>query len=323
MTRAQFSTKAERALRHAPRLALHWASLAARGVGLAPRIGQLTHHRPIPLQLPAADASLGRPLDSPPMISIVTPNLDQGRFLERTLASVLDQRYPALEYIVRDGGSTDESSEVLARHAARLQKVVSEPDGGQAAALNRGFRSTRGEIMAWLNADDLLLPGALDFVARYFIEHPDVDVLYGHRVLIDSEDREIGRWILPEHDDETLRWADFVPQETLFWRRRAWDEIGGALDESYRFAIDWDLLLRFAGAGLTLVRVPRFLGAFRVHPEQKTHSWKDVGASEMSRLRTRELGRQPHPQQIHRKLWRYYLRHLWLHARYRMGFGLG
>ena len=82
-----------------------------------------------------------------------------------------------------------------------------------------------------MNSDDLLLPGTLNYVAGYFEKHPDVDVVYGHRVLIDEYDREIGRWVLPPHDDEILSWADYVPQETLFWRRRIWDKTGAAMDE--------------------------------------------------------------------------------------------
>ena len=102
--------------------------------------------------------------------------------------------------------------------------------------------------MAWINSDDFYLPGALAFVADYFAWHPDVDVLYGHRVLVDEQSREIGRWFLPKHDPEVLRLNDFVPQETLFWRRRIWDRVGG-IDPSYKFALDWDLLLRFQAAG--------------------------------------------------------------------------
>jgi glycosyltransferase involved in cell wall biosynthesis len=311
--------KIARRVRHAPRLALHGATLAVRRVGLAPRIGQLEQHEPRPLEIPPEYRATPEPGPPLPLVSIVTPSLDQGRFLERTLASIADQGYPAVEHLVRDGGSRDETPRILEAWAGRLASVVSEPDGGQTTALNRGFERTSGEIMAWLNADDVLLPGALHYVARYFVEHPDVDVVYGHRVLVDPDDREIGRWIVPEHDPEVLRWADYVPQETLFWRRRAWEKVGAQLDESFRFAMDWDLLLRFARADLTIVRLPRFLAGFRVHPEQKTNAWQTVGIDEMNRLRLRELGFAPHPHQIHRRLWRYYLRHLALHAAWRTG----
>jgi len=300
-------------------MALQLAAQATRRIGVAPRIGRLEHHAAKPLDIPKSYRVAPATLDRPPVISIVTPSLDQGRFLARTLASVLDQRYPALEYVVQDGGSSDETLDVLAAHANRLHHVESGPDGGQASGLNLGFAHTRGDIMAWLNADDVLLPGSLDYVARYYAASPDVDVVYGHRILIDPDDREIGRWILPKHDAEMLRWADFVPQETLFWRRRAWDKVGAQLDPSFRFALDWDLLLRFTRADLRIVRLPRFLGGFRVHPDQKTAAWSDLGAAEMDRLRLRELGFVPQPHEVHRRLWRYYLRHLRLHASFRLG----
>ena len=103
--------------------------------------------------------------------------------------------------------------------------------------------------MAWLNSDDLLLPGALFYVAEYFRKHPEVDVIYGHRIIINEDNRETGRWVLPPHNDNMLQWADYVPQETMFWRRDLWDKVGGYVDESFQFAMDWELILRFRNAG--------------------------------------------------------------------------
>src|SRR5262249_36979350 len=192
-----------------------------------------------------------------------------GPFLERTLKSVLGQGYPRLEYIVQDGGSTDETAEVLERYRGLLHHCESAPDRGQAHAINLGFGHGTGEILAYLNSDDLLLPGTLHYVAHYFATHPEVDAVYGHRVLIDENDAEVGRWVLPPHNDALLSWADYVPQETLFWRRRIWDKVGASLDETFQFALDWDLLIRFRDAGARFVRLPRFLGGFRVHAQQK------------------------------------------------------
>ena len=119
--------------------------------------------------------------------------------------SMFDQSYPNLEYYVQDGGSSDGTIEIIKRYADRLTGWDSRPDNGQSQAINLGFAKTSGEIMAWLNSDDILLPGALSCVAEYFRLHPEVDVIYGYRVLIDEDDQEIGRWILPAHDDEVLR----------------------------------------------------------------------------------------------------------------------
>jgi hypothetical protein len=174
--------------------------------------------------------------------------------------------------------------------------------------------------MAYLNSDDLLLPGALHYVASYFAAHPDVDVVYGHRVIINTNSAEIGRWVLPPHDSDVLSWADYVPQETMFWSRRIWTRIGAAMDESFRFACDWDLLLRFREAGARFVRLPRFLGAFRVHEEQKTSKQLvDVGASEMNRLRERYLGRAVEAEEIWHHIQPYLHRHKIYHKLYRLG----
>lgn len=257
---------------------------------ISPKLGKLEHHPPIPLRFPKRHVCLTRQVDLP-VISVVTPSFQQVEFLERTLKSILDQNYTCLEYFVQDGGSNDGSAELLHCYADRLDGFESTPDRGQADAINRGFSRTSGEIMSWLNSDDLLLPGALEYVGDYFARHPEVDVVYGNRVLIDEHDMEIGRWILPPHDSKVLSWADFIPQETLFWRRSIWEKAGEHIDEEFRFALDWDLLLRFRDAGAQFVRLPRFLGAFRVHALQKTSAEiHDAGFDEMHRLRKRCTG---------------------------------
>ena len=278
---------------------------------LSRKIFRLVHHAPRPLQVPAAYLRTVPPAD-PPVIAIVTPSFNQGHVLEATLRSVLDQGYPALEYVVQDGGSTDASVAILERYTPRLFAWESAADGGQAPAINRGLRRTTGEIMAYLNSDDMLLPGSLAYVARYFRAHPEVDVVYGHRVLIDEADAEIGRWVLPPHDDRALAFADFIPQETMFWRRRAWEAVNGGIDESFRFAMDWDLILRFRAAGLTFRRLPRFLGAFRVWQDQKSVSWwLPTGRRETERLTARTLGDTPSRERVRREITSYVRRH-WL-----------
>jgi GT2 family glycosyltransferase len=283
------------------------------------RIPRHVHHAPRPLHVPA-DYLQAQPPSAPPTISIVTPSFNQACYLDATLRSVLDQDYPRLEYVVQDGGSTDGSIDVLRSHAARLTAWESKPDGGQSQAINLGMRRTTGEIMAYLNSDDLLLPGSLAYVARYFDEHPDVDVVYGHRVLIDGQGLEIGRWVLPPHDDRVITFADFIPQETMFWRRRAWDAAGGHIDESFRFAMDWDLILRFRSAGMRFVRLPRFLGAFRITDTQKTSSWwLSAGRRETERLTERAVGHTPPRSQIRRWVRPFMRRHFILDKLYLAG----
>lgn len=286
---------------------------------VAQQLGVLYQYPPVPFYIPEHYLRTA-PLPAPPTISIVTPLLNGGPFIRFTLDSVLDQAYPALEYIVQDGGSTDDTLEIVDEYRARLARVSSEPDTGMAQAINRGFHASTGEIMAYLNGDDLLLPGTLHFVAAYFTAHPEVDVVYGHRVLIDGDHAEVGRWVLPRHEDDVLSWTDYVPQETLFWRRSIWEKVGGAMDESFRFAVDWDLLLRFRDAGATFVRLPRFLGAFRVHGNQKTATeLTGVGAEEILRIRERVAGRPISHAEVRQNIEPYIRRHKVYHKLYRLG----
>ena len=253
------------------------------------QLGELRQYAPRPLRHEKFPKTIPHECDLP-SIAIVTPSYMQGHFLERTIQSVISENYPKLFYVVQDGGSSDNSVEVIKRHEAKITAWSSAPDKGQSDAISRGFTACPGDIMAWLNSDDMLMPGALQFVGEYFAAHPNVDAVYGHRVTIDDEDNEVGRWILPPHNPEILRWADYVPQETLFWRRKLFDKVGG-IDTSFHFAIDWDLLVRFQEAGANIVRLPYFIGCFRVHTMQKTSSQVSIGQQEMMLIRKRIHGK--------------------------------
>ncbi|EHP38504.1 beta-glycosyltransferase [Cupriavidus basilensis OR16] len=278
--------------------------------GARPRLGNLYQHPPRPIYLPAHYQELSS-LDHTPRVSIVTPSFEQGKYIHRTIESVLGQQYPSLEYFVQDGGSEDETVDILCSCQDRLSGWESKPDSGQSNAINLGFGRCTGEIMAWINSDDVLLPGAIHTVVNYFNRHPDVDVVYGDRLLIDENDLQIGRWILPGHDPKVLSWADYIPQETLFWRRRAWASIGGRVDEDFRFAMDWDLLVRFREAGAKFAHIPRFLGAFRIHGRQKTSAAiTDIGYREMSMIRARIFGEVPSHKKINSATLPFLIRHL-------------
>lgn len=229
----------------------------------------------------------------PPLISVVIPSYNQGEFLESAIRSILDQHYPRIQMLVVDGGSTDDSVDIIKRYSSDIDWWCCEPDNGQAHALNKGFDRSRGEIMAWLNADDALISGTFSRIACYMQERPDVGLVYGHRILIDRAGNEIGRWILPPHDDRVLMWADLIPQETMFWRRWAWEKAGNRIDDTFRFAMDWDLLLRFRASGAKMVRLPFFMGLFRVHSGQKTAKMEELGYEEMDRLRASVRGYAP------------------------------
>jgi carbamoyltransferase len=145
-------------------------------------------------------------------------------------------------------------------------------------------------------------------------------VVYGHRVLIDEAGLEIGRQVIPRHNDGVLSWADFIPQETVFWRRAAWERAGATFDESFQCAMDWDLLVRLREAGARMVRLPRFLGAFRVHGDQKTSALgPTIGVDEMERIRKRLHGRSVDQNEVLRRVRTYLIRHALLDQLYRRG----
>ena len=290
---------------------------------LRPRLGNLNQYPPQPLTLQKIKQN-AKQLTVTPKISIVTPSFRQGGFIEKTLLSVLEQKYKNIEYFVQDGASEDNTVSVLEKYENEIAGWESISDTGQSQAINRGFAKTSGEIMAWLNSDDLLLPNALNTVADYFNRHPDVDVVYGNRLLIDENDMEIGRWIMPGHDSAVLSWVDYIPQETMFWRRRIWDKVGGQIDESFRFAMDWDLLVRFRDAGARFAHIPYFLGAFRIHEHQKTSAnINDIGQQEMNRIRERVLGRVPSYKEIRNAALPYLLKHVAVDLTHRVKARLG
>jgi glycosyltransferase involved in cell wall biosynthesis len=217
-------------------------------------------------------------------ISIVTPSFNQGMFIERTVRSVLGQGYPKLEYVVMDGGSTDSTLNVLQPYVQHFHHFSSRPDRGQADAIARGLDQVSGDILAYLNSDDLLAPGTLHFVAEYFDQHPEVDFIYSHRCIIDANDRIVGYWLLPPHVNYLMRRWDLIPQETCFWRRSLFEAVGN-VDRSYRFAMDYDLFVRMMDRG-KFRRVNRVLAAFRQHESSKTsQQYATVGAKEVEAIR--------------------------------------
>lgn len=221
-----------------------------------------------------------------PRISIVTPSFNQGRYIKETLDSVFEQRYPNLEYILMDGGSSDETLQVVEPYLPRFAHFQSGPDGGQSAAIATGFAKTSGEIMAYLNSDDVLLPGALNYVSQFFEHNPHIDVIYSHRCIVDAGGTIQGHWILPPHSSFLMRRWDLIPQETCFWRRRIFEREGN-VDPTYRFAMDYDLFVRFMRSG-RFRRVNRFLAAFRMHDEAKTTTQlASIGMEEIRQVYSR------------------------------------
>jgi glycosyltransferase involved in cell wall biosynthesis len=219
-----------------------------------------------------------------PKISIVTPSYNQGEFLEDTILSVLDQGYPNLEYLLLDGGSTDNSVEIIRKYETHITSWRSHADDGQAAALREGFENATGEILNWLNSDDLLATGALQAVAELYIEcGPDVVVAGGCRVFGDSQESVV-HWPsfqsefntpepmpVSEMLDMTMHWfpGEFFYQPEVFFPASAYRSVGG-IDPTIFYTMDYDLWIRLALAGLRVVVTNRTLAEYREHPGQKT-----------------------------------------------------
>ena len=209
-------------------------------------------------------------------LSLVIPSYNQAAFLETCLRSALEQAHPDLEVLVMDGGSTDGSREIIERHAGQLAYWQSQPDGGQAAAINAGMALATGDILTWLNSDDFLLPGALSLVREVFTRWPQVRWLTGRPANADAEGRlaEIGPATgrfraLIRRGWYHGRGLGFIRQEGTFWRRTLWEQAGGQVSEHFQQAMDFDLWRRFA-AHADLVTVDSILAAFRFQPNQKT-----------------------------------------------------
>jgi len=217
-----------------------------------------------------------------PLITVVTPSFNQGEYLAETIESVLSQEGDFLiDYIVVDGGSSDNSVDIIRHYDELLQlgewpikcrgitcRWLSEKDKGQAEALMKGFRMARGEILAWLNSDDTYLSGALQTAAGYFADHPDTALLYGDAHYCDTGGAIIGRYRTEEFDLNTLASFNFICQPSAFFRRDVFEEVGG-LDESLHFAMDYDLWIRI-GKQYPCRYIPRFLSMYRLHEASKT-----------------------------------------------------
>ena len=202
-----------------------------------------------------------------PLVSIVTPSLNMGRFLEETIDSVLSQDYPKIEYLVMDGGSRDETIGILQRYTHRL-KYVSAPDRGQADAVNRGFAQTHGEIFAYLNADDTYLPGAIRAAVAAFGAHPDAAAVYGNAWHVDEDGKRLAAYPVERFEARNLVRRCFICQPAAFIRREAL-AAAGMLDSSLRFAHDYDLWIRLARR-YSMLQIDPYLATSRIHAASKT-----------------------------------------------------
>jgi glycosyltransferase involved in cell wall biosynthesis len=199
--------------------------------------------------------------------SIVTPSYNQGRYIERTIQSVLTQGVD-LEYVITDGGSTDTTLDVLRRYSGRL-RWISERDRGQTDAVNKGIAMTSGEVIGWLNSDDVYYPSALSRIREFLSAHPSIDVVYGDGDWIDAEDKVIGRYYTEPWAPERLKQRCFLCQPAVFFRRRVVERFG-LLDPALHYTMDYEYWLRLATGGAQFAYLSKALAGARLHPDTKT-----------------------------------------------------
>lgn len=230
-------------------------------------------------------------MEKKPLVSIITPSFNQARFLEKTILSVLNQDYERIEYIIIDGASTDGSLEVIKKYKSRLAYWVSEPDRGQTDAINKGFSHANGEILAWLNSDDVYNPRAVSQAVEYLLGHPQVGMVYGDLDFIDENDKVIGRFSAAQTDLARLRRGYVhIPQPATFLRADLWKKVG-PLDPSFYFAMDYDLWTRLAAISEFKYIPGKPWANFRLHFDGKTINADDRCWPEMLRVHYRDGGK--------------------------------
>jgi GT2 family glycosyltransferase len=212
------------------------------------------------------------------LVSIITPSYNQAPYLEQTMQSVLEQDYPRIEYIVVDGGSTDNSAAIIEKYADRLAYWISEKDSGQAEAINKGFARANGEIVAWLNSDDYYMLNTISFVVRCFEQNPDVVMVYGDMFAVDGEGQTINVLKYKQLSLEDLLCFQIIGQPSVFFRRSALEKTG-PLEPNFHFMLDHHLWIRLAQQG-RILHVPQVWSAARYHPQAK------------NRARAAEFGRE-------------------------------
>jgi glycosyltransferase involved in cell wall biosynthesis len=228
--------------------------------------------------------------ESKPLVTIATPSYNQGDYLEETIQSVLAQDYDRIEYIVIDGGSTDNSLDIIKQYASKLAYWVSEPDKGQTDAINKGFAKANGEIFAWINSDDIYSPRAVSEAVDYLTSHPEIGMVYGDLDFIDSNGNVIGKFHARQTNfKKLLRGFVHIPQPSAFFRADLWRRVG-PLDPSFFFAMDYDLWTRIAKISSMIYLPGRAWAKFRLHEGGKTVNADERCWPEMLRVYYRDGG---------------------------------
>lgn len=206
-----------------------------------------------------------------PKISIITPSYNQGIFIEETILSVIGQNYPNLEYIIIDGGSTDDTVEIIKKYEKHLHYWISEKDGGQSNAINKGFEIASGDILAWLNSDDIYLPGTLSHIAG-LVDIGEPGIYFGNCIHFRETDNGVissGSNLVGAHKYNNLNYTDYIIQPSTFWTKQAWGK-AGKLREDLHFGFDWEWFLRAKQLAIPFYPLSKCLSMYRFHDAHKT-----------------------------------------------------
>lgn len=217
-----------------------------------------------------------------PKITVVTPSYNQAQFLEQTILSVIGQQYPNLEYIIMDGGSTDGSIDIIKKYQQHFAHWQSEKDNGQGAAINAGFARATGDILCWINSDDMYLPGTLLKIGLIFSKINKPTIVFGnclHFHQLNPKTR--GSDVVRGHELLDLELVDYIIQPSSFWNRSTWDKVG-AINEKYNFVFDWDWFIRSQKAGVQFIPIQEYLSLYRIHEAHKSGSGSNRRTLELS-----------------------------------------
>lgn len=219
-----------------------------------------------------------------PKISVITPSFNQGQFIEETILSILSQEYPNLEYIVMDGGSTDNTVEIIKKYGNQISHWESKKDNGQAAAINKGFSIATGDILCWLNSDDIFMAGTLNKIVNFFTDINNAEIVFGNCLHFhDQKKKTRGSDVVKKHDRFELSICDYVIQPSTFFTSTAWKNTG-VLNESLTFTFDWEWFIRAQKDGVKFTAVQDYLSKYRIHDAHKSGIGGDKRAAELKQI---------------------------------------